>query len=476
MDLLVELSKNPTTRGLIRGLGLPLPMPPQLHRSRKPWSERILRDRSVVLFGQPESALLLPLANTLAASGARVLWSGPGSVPDAVTEAAQAWAEPSRLASEVEESERVTALVADFTDLAQPERLVTVYEAIQPWVKRLKPGGRVLLLGRPPSDIIDPQAAAAQQALEGFVRSLAKELGRRGITVNLLRVTEGAEARVAGPLRFFLSRHSAFVTAQPLTVDARAKESSPGGARAALHGKVCVVTGGARGIGAATSRRMSEEGAHVVVVELPAEQTAASQLARELGGSVLPLDVASDTAPSELCAFLRQRFGGVDIVVHNAGVTRDKTLGRMDRERWDLVLGVNLNAILALNAALLGENLLRDEGRLIQMASVGGIAGNPGQTNYAASKAALIGYTRALAKELAPRGITVNAVAPGLIETKMTARMPAGIREAARRLSALNQGGLPVDVAEAVTFFAMPWASGVTGQVLRVCGGALVGA
>jgi 3-oxoacyl-[acyl-carrier protein] reductase len=125
---------------------------------------------------------------------------------------------------------------------------------------------------------------------------------------------------------------------------------------------------------------------------------------------------------------------------------------------------------------MLKDGLLCDEGRLVFLASVSGIAGNPGQTNYAASKAGLIGYVRALAPRVAPNGVTVNAIAPGLIETAMTARMPLGIREAARRLSALGQGGQPEDVAEAIAFLSLPDAHGVSGAVLRVCGGALVGA
>jgi 3-oxoacyl-[acyl-carrier protein] reductase len=199
-------------------------------------------------------------------------------------------------------------------------------------------------------------------------------------------------------------------------------------------------------------------------------------VARRVGGSMLLLDVAAENAVDVLIEHVRSAHRGLDILVHNAGVTRDRTLAKMSEEAWDIALSVNLAAPLALTRGLLDAKLLRDEGRVVCLSSVAGIAGNAGQTNYAASKAGLIGFVRALSQEVASRGITVNAIAPGFIETKMTAAMPAAIREVARRLSALGQGGQPVDVAEAITFLAMPWADGITGSTLRVCGGAFIGA
>jgi len=162
-------------------------------------------------------------------------------------------------------------------------------------------------------------------------------------------------------------------------------------------------------------------------------------------------------------------------VIHNAGVTRDKTLARMKPEKGDQTIDINLSAVVRITEALL-EGPMRAGGRIILLSSVAGIAGNMGQTNYAASKAGIVGYTRGLATELAPRGITVNAIAPGFIETRLTAAIPVMIREVARRLSALGQGGLPQDVGEAITFLSTPGAAAMTGRVLRVCGGAFVGA
>jgi 3-oxoacyl-[acyl-carrier protein] reductase len=148
----------------------------------------------------------------------------------------------------------------------------------------------------------------------------------------------------------------------------------------------------------------------------------------------------------------------------------------MSPEQWSLAVEVNLGAVIRINDALLAKKVLRDGGRIVCLSSVSGIAGNRGQTNYSASKAGIVGYVDALAPKVAKRGITVNAIAPGFIETRLTEAMPVVIREAARRLSALGQGGQPTDVGQAITFLATPGAAGITGSVLRVCGGALVGA
>jgi 3-oxoacyl-[acyl-carrier protein] reductase len=235
------------------------------------------------------------------------------------------------------------------------------------------------------------------------------------------------------------------------------------------------VTGAARGIGAATAEVLASEGAHVVCLDRPEDDHALAEVAHKVGGSILTADVAAADAPERMARELKEKHGGVHIVVHNAGVTRDRMLRNMPQQQWDQALGINLEAVMRITQALL-DGTLRDNGRIVSLASIAGIAGNAGQTNYAASKAGLMGFTRFLARELAPRGITVNAVAPGFIETRMTAAIPAVVRQAGRRLSALGQGGLPEDVARTIGFLATPGAAGVTGQVLRVCGGALIGA
>jgi 3-oxoacyl-[acyl-carrier protein] reductase len=244
-----------------------------------------------------------------------------------------------------------------------------------------------------------------------------------------------------------------------------------------LEGKVALVTGAARGIGAATVRLLAAEGARVACLDRPSDDAPLSQIAREIGGTPILADVSDPEAPNKIMKELGRRFGAVDVVVHNAGITRDKTLGKMKPELWDQAIDVNLAAVARITDALLHpDGPLHDGGRIICLSSVAGIAGNMGQTNYAASKAGIIGFTRALAPKLAARGITVNAVAPGFIETRLTAAIPVVIREVGRRLSALGQGGLPEDIGELVTFLASPGAQGVTGQIIRDCGGALIGA
>ena len=173
---------------------------------------------------------------------------------------------------------------------------------------------------------------------------------------------------------------------------------------------------------------------------------------------------------------LLERHGGVDVVVHNAGVTRDKTLGRMSPELWDMVIEINLIAPQRIDQELFARDAVRDNGRIVCVSSISGIAGNAGQTNYATSKAGVIGIVEAWAPALAERGATINAVAPGFIETQMTAAMPIATREAGRRMNSLAQGGLPVDVAETIAWFASPGSGGVTGNVVRVCGQSLIGA
>jgi 3-oxoacyl-[acyl-carrier protein] reductase len=243
-----------------------------------------------------------------------------------------------------------------------------------------------------------------------------------------------------------------------------------------LEGKVALVTGAARGIGEATVRLLADEGAHVICLDRPDDDVLCSKVAREIGGSVLLADVTDPNAPKLIADTIKAKHGGVDIVVHNAGVTRDKTLAKMTPQLWDSAVDINLGAVTRITAALIDGGLLRDDGRVVCLSSVAGLAGNVGQTNYAASKAGIVGFVRHAGGTLAARGITVNAIAPGFIETRLTAAIPVMIREVGRRLSNLGQGGQPRDVAEAITFLATPAAAGINGSVLRVCGGAFIGA
>jgi len=213
----------------------------------------------------------------------------------------------------------------------------------------------------------------------------------------------------------------------------------------------------------------------VVGVDVPQAASDLITLTQELGGDYLTLDITAKDAPQRIAHHLSTTHGGVDVVVHNAGITRDKRLANMDEDRWNSVLNVNLVAPARITAELLTQGLVHDNGRIIGVASIAGIAGNVGQTNYATSKAGVIGLVDSLKDDLT-KGITVNAVAPGFIETQMTAAVPFATRELGRRLNSMSQGGLPVDVAETIAWFANPASTGVNGNVVRVCGQMMLGA
>ena len=195
---------------------------------------------------------------------------------------------------------------------------------------------------------------------------------------------------------------------------------------------------------------------------------------QEIDGEVLVGDI-SKSAPTDIAEKLKA-MGGADIIVHNAGVTRDKTLANMPEHWWDMTLDINLSAEERINEALFKTNTLKKGGSIICVSSMNGIAGQMGQTNYAASKAGVIGYVQYMSEQLKKKNITINAVAPGFIETAMTDAIPFMTREVGRRLNSLSQGGKPVDVAETIAFFANPASTGVTGNIVRVCGQSLVGA
>ncbi|WP_037074730.1 3-oxoacyl-ACP reductase [Pseudonocardia spinosispora] len=372
---------------------------------------------------------------------------------------------------------RLGGLVLDATGVDALDDLDAVREFLHVGLRRLGSSARVLVLGRPASPSGTVEAAAARQALDGVVRSVAKEL-RGGATANLVLVDENADpADTESTVNFVLSARSAYVDGQVITVGPSGSAGSRNPAGPAQQGRVVVVTGAARGIGAGIAEVFARDGATVVCLDVPAQGEALTATANRIGGLAVQLDITAPDAPKRLVEHLKSRHGGLDVIVHNAGITRDKLLVNMDAARWDAVLAVNLRAQLALNDALLADGgPLRSGGRIVSVASTSGIAGNRGQTNYAASKAGVIGLVRALAPTLEPRGITANAVAPGFIETEMTAKMPLGTREAGRRINSLQQGGLPVDVAETIAWLAEPGSGGVTGQVVRVCGQSILGA
>ena len=375
------------------------------------------------------------------------------------------------------EQDRFGAVVVVLTGLARPGDLGDPMLTVGGVLRRLTRGGRVVTITRPATGTTDPVLASARRGVEGIVRSLAKE-SRGGSTANVITVADQVPVTAPsalGALRFFLSGRSAFVHGQVLAIgdDAGTAPTDP---ERPLTDQVAVVTGAARGIGAQIARTLAAQGARVVAVDIPAAGDALAKVANAVQGTALQLDVTAYDAAERIIEHARTRYGHLDVMVHNAGITRDKLLANMTRDRWDSVLAVNLEAPLRITEQLLASDVLGPAPRIIGVSSTSGLAGNRGQTNYGASKAGVAAMVAAWTGAVAERGGTINAVAPGFIETDMTAKIPPVTRQLARRLSSMQQGGQPVDVAETIAFLASPQAGGITGVTQRVCGQNLVGA
>lgn len=369
-------------------------------------------------------------------------------------------------------------LVYDATGITEPEGLKGLYEFFTPLLRNLLPNARLVVIGTDPDQASSPHEQIVQRALEGFTRSLAKEL-RRGATASLVYLAADAKPAATGiesTMRFILSGKSAYVDGQVYRVGAD-DAAPPADWDKPLAGKVALVTGAARGIGATIAEVFARDGAKVIAVDVEGAAEDLQKVADKVEGTALTLDVTAPDAVDKITEHVTANYGGrLDILVNNAGITRDKLLANMDEGRWDSVIAVNLLAPLHLTEGLADSGTLAEGGRVIGLSSMAGIAGNRGQTNYATTKAGMIGLTDALAEKLAGKGITINAVAPGFIETKMTEAIPFATREVGRRLNSLYQGGKPVDVAETIAYFASPASNAVTGNTIRVCGQAMLGA
>lgn len=446
-------------RGPVGGFIAPkvgLPQPPKLERYKK--GQPVVNGKAFIGAapgGRVGEALVTALKN----SNVEFDFTEPGVAPE-----------------ENEKGERYKALVFDATGIADSTQLEEVWKFFHPLVRRVKSCGRVVVIGTQPELTSGPKEATAQRALEGFTRALGKEI-RKGSAVNLIYVAPGAEDQMESTLRFFLSSRSAYVSGQV----ARITQSIGGEAgeidwNMPLAGKVALVTGASRGIGASIAETLARDGAHVVGLDIPPLQEDLEKLMAKLGGSSIVGDITEDDAPKKIADFLDENHNGVDIVVHNAGVTMDKTLGRMDESKWSVLMNINLSSEERINDELASRQLVKANGRIICVSSMSGIAGGAGQTNYSTSKAGVIGLVQSTAPEWAKHQVTINAVAPGFIETKMTAAMPLGPREVGRRMNSMQQGGLPVDVAEGIAWYASPASTGLTGNVVRVCGQMLIGA
>ncbi|OUZ08346.1 3-oxoacyl-ACP reductase [Aeromicrobium sp. PE09-221] len=443
-DRYQSLIQNPIAQFLVKNIGLP--NPPELKR----WDGGPLVDGTVLLGGSSDGLLFGALPQLLKNDGIE-------------TTTVRA------------EGRRYAGLVFDATDLASTRDLVALQAFFTPVLRQLASCGRVVVLGTLPERTTSSGAAIAQRGLEGFVRSLGKEIGGNGSTANLVYVSPDAADAVDSTLQFLLSPKSAFVDGQVIRIGTTdlSDTEQPAEAGAPLTGKIALITGASRGLGAAMARTLHRDGATIVGLDVPPLQGDLESLMEELGGSSIIADITADDAPSTIA---EQLSDGVDIVVHNAGITRDKRLKNMKPENWDKVIDVSVGAPQRITDELLDRGLIHDGGRIIGISSIAGIAGNNGQTNYGTAKAGVIGFVQDLAPRLTDRRITVNAIAPGFIETDMVKTMPIGIREAGRRLSSLSQGGQPVDVAEAIAWYAHPGSGAITGNVVRVCGQGFLGA
>ena len=443
-DRYQSFTKTPVGKLLVKNLGLPNPV--ELDR----WSEGDpLVDGTVVIGGEGR------LADAIASSCQALDISAVRTTTD---------------------GEKYKGLVFDATGLTDPSQLVALTEFFTPLLRSLEKCSRLLVLGTPPELCKDNSERITQRALEGFVRSLAKEAVKGG-TAQLVYVAEGAEGSLDSTLGFLLSPKSAYVSAQVVRIGAvGSKKAQPiADASKPLAGKVAIVTGASRGIGEQIARVLHRDGAKVLGIDVPQAADELVSVTNELEGDHLALDITGRDAPQRIAQYVKDTFGGVDIVVHNAGITRDKKLANMSADRWNSTINVNLVAPQRITAELLEQGLVNDNGRIIGVSSIAGIAGNMGQTNYAASKAGVIGFIDAFAGDL-KKGVTINAVAPGFIETKMTAAVPLATREVGRRLNSLSQGGQPEDVAETIAWYASPGSTAVNGNVVRVCGQMMLGA
>jgi 3-oxoacyl-[acyl-carrier protein] reductase len=427
----------------IKRLGIPLPVPTPLIRDNSAYSPDALHSKIAIINEIVSNTFHTHLSIALA----------------------------DMVALEDANHESADILLLDATNFDDIEDLDDAYAFIHQNIKKLNLNGRIIIF-----DENNAKKCVIHAALQGFVKSLAKEIGAKGSTANLVSLntenilSKHADAAI-GVLHFLLTDKSSFITGQTFSISG---ETASGSYQNILAGKVAVVTGAARGIGAETATTLAREGAKVVLIDVESATTELEILASKIGGIALALDITNPNA-SKLIKNATASLGGIDILVNNAGIIRDKTIAKMTHEQWKMVLKVNLEAVMNVTNELLHDGL-NESASIVGLSSINGIGGAPGQTNYAATKSAMIAYMESIAKSQTHRNITANAIAPGFIETPMTAKLPFFIAEGGRRLSSLRQAGMPFDIAEAITFICSPLGKNISGTVLRVCGGNFIGA
>jgi len=483
---MTDWSLNPSVRKLLSRLPLPLSLPTPLPRAEGATCERELEGARAVLTSlQDELDLGLALAFVTAGAAVTIVDPHPlAGLLHGLPGAHMPWSSDvaggllaAIRASGAHEDRRTVVLIhrvragtdGDAAVNDGSDRLFAVGHAA---AHLLRNSRMLLVLGEDLLRAGDRGALLAATAA-GFCRSAHKELGRMGSTAHVLRQDGAEPATLAHAAVFLAGPRASFLTGLDLRLGAAV---GPVGAK--MRGKVALVTGAARGIGAAIARRLAAEGAHVWINDLAAAESAALETLahiRKAGGTAdfLPADVATVQGAAVIAATLGQQHGGVDIVVHNAGITRDRTLRKMSLAWWRLVLQVDFGAMVTVQGAL--DPLLREGGAIVLLSSVTGVAGNFGQANYTAAKAAVIALGQQWARAGVARGVRANVVAPGFILTDMTSQVPLLNREMAKQLTALLQPGLPGDVAELVCFLAGSGAVGLNGELVRCDGGMALG-
>lgn len=449
-----ELVQSSLGRKVAKNLGLPTPIKLDRYEAGQP----VIRGEVALGVAQgADGSVRDALAQILSAQDAKV--SSTTNLPSLATTAID-----ERLA---DDNARFKVVIFDATNIKNADELKQVYDFFHPIARRIKTSGRVIIIARPECCTADDIGfALAQRAVLGFAKSIGKEF-KKGITAQVLYVQKGAEDQLEHTLNFFMSAKSAYVSGQPIYITKSQSSSTDG-----LKGKKILVTGASRGIGQAIAQVLARDGAKVYCLDVPASLADLQKVAGQIGGHALPLDITAEDAGEQIV----RACGQLDGVVHNAGVTRDKTLANMSEDKWNLVMNINLAAIHRVNDHLISHQGLSEAARIVCVSSISGIAGNVGQSNYAMSKAGVIGLVQATAKAFEGSARTINAVAPGFIETKMTGQIPFAIREAGRRMNSMSQGGDPIDVAETIAWMLSPKAGGINGNVVRVCGQSVLGA
>ena len=367
-DKILEYLHSSTGKQIAAALGLPVP--PQLKRAKAGYAEQPLAGVNALVGASAYGAASTAVVKGLSAMGANLKVSSDLAGLDGIKQAATK-AKVEVGISQADAGVAESVYVLDMTAAANVADLRLLYDFFNPRLRKLPSNSRIVVIGRPRGDAKDAVADTAQSSLPGFVRSLAKESGKNGTTANLLQVKSGAESGIEGALRFFLTPHSAYVTGQVLPVVGGPKGVKAVISEKPLTGKLAVVTGAARGIGAAIAEVLAREGATVIGVDRPADESTLGATMSAIGGIVCPLDITEADAGLKLAAVAAERGGKIDIIVHNAGITRDKMLRNMAAHLWDMVLDVNLGGQPIFPLA----DVLREKGKPFAFATGYGDAG-----------------------------------------------------------------------------------------------------